>query len=64
MKKRSKKLSLSRETLLNLDASAMKGVAGGFTMDPGACGTTCRCIDDPGTFSADCTPGCPATSRG
>ncbi|HSG38853.1 MAG TPA: class I lanthipeptide [Thermoanaerobaculia bacterium] len=65
MRKRNGKLTLSRETLRNLDASRLKEVAGGlFTYDPGACGTTCRCLDDPGTFSAECTIDCPTTSLG
>lgn len=64
MRKRSRKLALSRETLCNLDASRLKKVAGGFTYDPGACGTTCRCLDHPDTFSAGCTIDCPTTSLG
>jgi hypothetical protein len=65
MKKRSRKLNLSRETLRNLNAAQLKEAAGGsFTYDPGACGTTCRCLDHPDTFSATCTSGCPATSLG
>lgn len=64
MKKRIKKLSLYRETLRNLDTSRLKGVAGGNTYDPGACCTTCRCLDHPDTFSAGCTAGCPTTSLG
>lgn len=65
MKKRSRKLNLSRETLRNLNAAQLKEAAGGlFTYDPGACGTTCRCLDHPDTFSAACTFECPTTSLG
>jgi hypothetical protein len=66
MKKRGKRLSLHRETVRNLVDSRLEGVAGAgnFTLDPGACGTTCRCLDDPGTFSAGCTTDCPFTSHG
>jgi hypothetical protein len=66
MKKRQKKLALYRETVLNLDPSRLQGVAGGtgYTHNENLCGTTCRCLDFPDTFSADCTPGCPATSLG
>ena len=63
MKKRQKRLSLHRETVLTLDPSLLQHVAGA-TYDYGACGTSCRCLDHPDTFSANCTAGCPATSRG
>ena len=65
MKKRARKLSLNRETLGSLEETRLRGAAGGsFTYDPGQCGTTCRCLDDPGTFSAGCTATCPTTSLG
>ena len=64
MKKRQKRLSLHRETVLKLDPSQLQGVVGANTYDYGACGTSCRCLDHPDTFSADCTTLCPCTSLG
>lgn len=66
MKKRAKRLSLHRETVRNLDPARLDGVVGGtgYTHDPGACGTTCRCLDFQDTFSAECTFDCPQTSMG
>jgi hypothetical protein len=63
MKKKSKRLSLHRETLRSLNEQGLRGVAGGQTLDYAGCGTSCRCRDDIGTFSADCTIECPTTSN-
>jgi hypothetical protein len=66
MKKKNKRLALHRETVRNLDDSGLQKAAGGtlFTRTGAQCGTSCRCIDYPDTFSADCTAECPATSEG
>lgn len=64
MKKRVKKLRVHRETVWNLSDSRLQGVLGGYTMNPGECGTSCGCIDESGTFSATCTAQCPTTSLG
>jgi hypothetical protein len=65
MKKTNKRLTLHRETLRNLDEALLRSAAGGtgFTHDPNACRTSCACLDFIDTFSADCTAGCPATSK-
>ncbi len=66
MKKKSKRLSLHRETLRKLDEAGLQGVVGGtfYTRTGPQCGTSCRCVDYQDTFSADCTVECPATSQG
>lgn len=65
MRKKNKRLALHRETLRNLDESNLQAVVGGSnTYCAEACGTTCRCLDNLDTFSADCTAGCPFTSQG
>jgi hypothetical protein len=61
MKKGLKKLTLCRETLRVMSHYSLRMVAGGASFN---CHTTCRCPDDPGTFSADCTVDCPTTSLG
>ena len=65
MKKKSKRLSLHRETLRNLEEPGLRAAVGGnFTYDYAQCGTSCRCRDNVDTFSADCTAECPFTSNG
>lgn len=65
MKKRQKRLSLHRETVLKLDPAELRGiVGGGDTYNLAGCATSCRCNDHPDTFSANCTAACPFTSKG
>jgi hypothetical protein len=63
MKKQTRKLALHRETLRDLDGEILGGIAvgGGYTYNIWQCGTSCDCLDSPGTFSAYCTEECPTT---
>lgn len=58
MRKKSRKLSLHRETLRNLQASDLRRVAGGETNE---ILTTCACTDTCNTDCGGCTTSCGCT---
>jgi len=66
MKKKSKRLTLHRETVRRLDEAGLHGVVGGtlWTRTGPQCATSCHCVDYQDTFSGDCTVDCPTTSQG
>lgn len=51
MQKKVKTIGLHRETLRNLDAKKLDGVAGGFSLPPSQCGASQHTCDDCPTYS-------------
>lgn len=64
MKKRTKRLSLRRETVRSLEVGRLSDIVGGnsgggHTYNVNECNTSCDCLDHPNTFSEFCTAECP-----
>jgi hypothetical protein len=51
MQKKMKAITLNRETLRNLDAGKLAGVAGGFSLPPSQCGNSQNTCDNCPTYS-------------